>query len=126
MFILLCLRKTRPTRRCVRRSRRIGSLVACQRCIELPSGLVAASGAGDPRRLAQAVGIVDPSLEADQNLRVVEFDPGFFQFTFVRLKPGIEGGILLDLLDEIGIDPGVVVERFVALLENLGAQRFVG
>jgi hypothetical protein len=71
-----------------------------------------------------APGVGSP--QADQKVGVVELGPGLFQLAFVHLQSGIKGGILLDPFEEAGIDPDIVVARFVTLFERFCAQRLVG
>jgi len=75
--------------------------------------------------LSKAIGVVDPTVQGDQLLGVIELEPSLLEFTFVDLKRGIEGGVPCDLFDETRIDPGVFVERFIALLERFRARGLV-
>jgi hypothetical protein len=77
-------------------------------------------------RLSEPIGVVHIPLEGDEIFRVVELRPGLLEFTFVRLKRRIGRGVQLDPFDKTRIDPGALIERFVALFERFCAQWFVG
>jgi hypothetical protein len=117
----------RPSaRRPVTRSNPHQVRVARQGCIEIPALVVFTSSAGATGRRPQPIRVVRASVEGDQIFRVVELCTGLLEFAFVHLKRGIERGVLLDVFEEIRIDAGGLVERFVALLERFCAQWFVG
>ena len=73
-----------------------------------------------------AVGIVHPALEGDDELGVVELRPQFLELELVSHQGGIEGGVELEVFEEGPAQPLALVLGHVALAKGLGAQRLVG
>ncbi len=70
--------------------------------------------------LVLPVGVIDAAIEGDEILWVVEGSSELLEFTIVYLKSGIQRRVILDILDIIRIEPGALIEGFVALLVSLG------
>ena len=78
------------------------------------------------RRSTDAVGVVEAAVQGGEGLRIVELDAGLLELTIVDLEGGVERGVELDCLKEVGIELCLVVKGFVTLLEGLGAKGLVG
>ena len=105
---------------------RVGFGVICHGCVEIPTALALKSPGGTTPRFPETIGIIDPSVQSNHALRVVEFRPGLLKFSFVYLERRVERRVLLELLNQARVEPRGVVDRLVSLFEGFRTQWLVG
>jgi len=78
------------------------------------------------RWIVETVGIVHPSFEAHQPLRIVELRVQLFELPFIHQQRRIEGGIDLEVLEPSRIESFCILFCLVALAIGLGTKRLIG
>ena len=73
-----------------------------------------------------SIGVVDATLEGDQQLGVVELGPELLELQLVGDQGGVERRILFEVLEEGGVGALTLVLGGVALAEGLRSESLVG